>query len=112
MKIWGNDLKIGDIIYYECDFEIKYSRIINRDHTNKMPNLVLENGDTLPINQYYYTDEEDLKEIISDLKKQCENHIQAIEKDIILLKAKKLGLEKKLKNLSKFVNTDICNEGA
>ena len=53
MKIWGNDLKIGDIIYYECDFEIKYSRIINRDHTNKMPNLVLENGDTLPINQYY-----------------------------------------------------------
>ena len=111
MKIWGNDVQIGHEIYYERDFEIKHSRIINRDHTYKMPNLVLENGDTLPINQYYYTDEEDLKEIISDLKKRCENHIQVIEKDIVLLKAKKLGLEKKLKNLDKFViNPDICNE--
>lgn len=107
MKIWGNDLKIGDIIYYEYDFEIKHSRIINRDHTYKMPNLALENGDTLPINQYYYTNEEDLKEIISDLKKQCENYIQVIEKDIVLLKAKKLGLEKKLNNLDKFINPGI-----
>lgn len=110
MKIWGNDLKIGDVIYYEYNFEIKHSKIINRDHTNKMPNLVLENGDTLPINQYYYTDEEDLKEVVSDLKKQCENCIQVIEKDIVLLKAKKLELEEKLKNLDKFVNPDICNE--
>ena len=110
MKTWGDDLKIGDIIYYEYNFVIKQSRIINRDHTYKMPNLVLENGDTLPINQYYYTDEEDLKEVVSDLKKQCENYIQVIEKDIVLLKAKKLELEKKLKNLDEFVNPDMCYE--
>lgn len=31
MKIWGNDLKIGDIIYYEYDLDIRRSTVKERD---------------------------------------------------------------------------------
>ena len=45
MKIWGNDLKVGDTIYYEYDFDIRQSTVKERDtKTFKMPSLIMENG--------------------------------------------------------------------
>ena len=45
MKIWGNDLKVGDNIYYEYDYDIRQSTVKERDEKSfRMPSLILENG--------------------------------------------------------------------
>ena len=71
MKIWANDLKIGDSFYYIRNLEIKHATIIDHDKgpLTKMSYWNLDNDETLFVNQYVYTSEEELiDEVIDKLK--------------------------------------------
>lgn len=106
MKIWGNNIKIGQGIYYEHDFEIKYSKVTERDtKTFKMPSLILENGDRLFVNNWYYTEKQDIIDnLVESLKEKCKSYVSRLDEDITKLEVKKLEVETKLKNLEKWIN--------
>lgn len=101
MKIWGNDIQVGQEIYYERGFEIKHSEVVERDNkTFRLPSLILENGDRLFVNDWYYTEKQDIiDDLVESLKEKCKSSISILDEDIALLKAKKFELENRLKNL-------------
>ena len=71
MKIWGNHLKVGDTIYYEYDFCIKQSTIKERDEKSfRMPSLIMETGDRIFVNNYYYTEKQ---EVIDNIFEELKN---------------------------------------
>lgn len=109
MKVWGNDLKIGDIIYYEHDFEIKHSTVKERDtKTFKMPSLIMENGDRIFVNSYYYTEKQEVIDgVIEDLKSRCKTKLEETKKQIQLLKFTETIISDKLKEIEKF---EMCND--
>jgi CRISPR/Cas system CMR-associated protein Cmr5 small subunit len=104
MKIWGNHLKVGDTIYYEYDYDIRQSTVKERDtKTFKMPSLIMENGDRLFVNDYFYTEKQEvIDNILEDLKYKCKSKLEEIDKQQNLLKFSKLVIEDKLKELDKF----------
>jgi hypothetical protein len=104
MKIWGNDLKVGDTIYYEYDFDIRQSTVKERDtKTFKMPSLIMENGNRLFVNDYYYTEKQEvIDNILEDLKDRCKSKLEDIDKQQKILEISKSMLENKLKELDKF----------
>ena len=104
MKIWGNNLKVGDTIYYEYDYDIRQSTVKERDtKTFKMPSLILENGDRLFVNDYYYTEKQEvIDNIVEDLKDRCKSKLEEIDKQQKLLQFSKTVIEDKLKELDKF----------
>lgn len=106
MKIWGDNLKVGDTIYYEYDFDIKQSTVKKRDtKTFMMPSLILENGDRLFVNDYYYTEKQEvIDNIIEELKDRCKSKLEEIDKQQKLLSFSKSVIEDKLKELNKFTN--------
>ena len=109
MKIWGNDLKIGDTIYYEYDFEIKHSTVKERDtKTFKMPSLIMESGDRIFVNSYYYTEKQEvIDNVIEDLKSRCKTKLEDTKKQIQLLKFTETTISDKLKEIKKF---EICSD--
>ena len=104
MKIWGNDLKVGDTIYYEYDYDIRQSTVKKRDtKTFMMPSLILENGNRIFVNDYYYTEKQEvIDNILEDLKNKCKSKLEDIDKQQKLLKFSKSTIEDKLKELDKF----------
>ena len=53
MKIWGDNLKVGDTIWYEYDYDIRQSTVKKRDtKTFMMPSLILANGNRIFVNDY------------------------------------------------------------
>lgn len=106
MKIWGNDLKVGDTIYYEYDFDIRQSTVKERDtKTFKMPSLIMENGNRLFVNDYYYTEKQEvIDNIVEDLKDRCKSKLEEIDKQQKLLQFSKIVIEDKLKELDKFTD--------
>lgn len=106
MRIWGNHLKVGDTIYYEYDYDIRQSTVKERDtKTFKMPSLIMENGDRLFVNDYFYTEKQEvIDNILEDLKYKCKSKLEEIDKQQNLLKFSKLVIEDKLKELDKFTN--------
>jgi hypothetical protein len=104
MRIWGNDLKVGDTIYYEYDFDIRQSTVKERDtKTFRMPSLILENGDRLFVNDYYYTEKQEvIDNILEELKDKCKSKLKETLKQQELLEISKSMLENKLKELDKF----------
>jgi hypothetical protein len=106
MKIWGNHLKVGDTIYYEYDYNIRQSTVKERDTTTfRMPSLIMENGDRIFVNDYYYTEKQEvIDNILEELKNKCKSKLEEIDKQQNLLKFSKLVIEDKLKELDKFTN--------
>lgn len=104
MKIWGNDLKVGDTIYYEYDYDIRQSTVKERDtKTFRMPSLILENGDRLFVNDYFYTEKQEMIDnILEDVKNKCKSKLEDIDKQQKILKFSKSIIEDKLKELDKF----------
>ena len=109
MKIWGNDLKIGDIIYYEYDLDIRRSTVKERDtKTFKMPSLIMESGDRIFVNSYYYTEKQEvIDNVIEDLKLRCKTKLEDTKKQIQLLKFTETIISDKLKEIEKF---EICTD--
>ena len=104
MKIWGNDLKVGDTIYYEYDYDIRQSTVKEKDNkTFMMPSLILENGNRIFVNDYYYTEKQEvIDNIVEDLKDRCKSKLEEIDKQQKLLKFSKSTIEDKLKELDNF----------
>ena len=104
MKIWGNDLKVGDTIYYEYDYDIRQSTVKERDEKSfRMPSLILENGNRIFVNDYYYTEKQEvIDNILENLKNRCKSKLEEIDKQQNLLKFSKIVIEDKLKELDKF----------
>ena len=109
MKIWGNDLKIGDIIYYEYDLDIRYSAVKERDtKTFKIPSLIMESGDRIFVNSYYYTEKQEvIDNVIEDLKLRCKTKLEDTKKQIQSLKFTETTISDKLKEIEKF---EICTD--
>lgn len=106
MKIWGNHLKVGDTIYYEYDFDIRQSTVKERDEKSfRMPSLIMENGDRIFVNNYYYTEKQEvIDNILEELKDRCKSKLEDIDKQQKILKFSKSIIEDKLKELDKFTN--------
>jgi len=104
MKIWGNDLKPGDVVYYEYDLDIRHSTIKERDtKTFKMPSLIMENGDRIFVNSYYYTEKQEvIDNVLEDLKLQCKTKLEDTKKQIQLLKFTETIISDKLKKLEEY----------
>jgi len=104
MKIWGNDLKVGDTIYYEYDYDIRRSTVKERDgKTFKMPSLIMENGDRIFVNSYYYTEKQEvIDNIIEDLKLRCKTKLEDTKKQIQFLKFTERVIADKLKELEEY----------
>ena len=104
MEIWGDNLKVGDTIWYEYDFDIRHSTVKERDtKTFKMPSLILENGNRLFVNDYYYTEKQEvIDNIVEDLKDRCKSKLEEIDEQQKLLSFSKSVIEDKLKELDKF----------
>lgn len=104
MKIWGNHLKVGDTIYYEYDYDIRQSTVKERDtKTFRMPSLIMEDGNRIFVNDYYYTEKQEvIDNILEELKDRCKYKLEDIDKQQKLLKFSKSVIEDKLKELDKF----------
>ena len=106
MKIWGNHLKVGDTIYYEYDYDIRQSTVKERDEKSfRMPSLIMENGNRIFVNDYYYTEKQEvIDNILEELKDRCKSKLEEIDKQQNLLKFSKSVIEDKLKELDKFTD--------
>ena len=106
MKIWGNHLKVGDTIYYEYDYDIRQSTVKERDEKSfRMPSLIMENGDRIFVNDYYYTEKQEvIDNILEELKDRCKSKLEDIDKQQKILKFSKSIIEDKLKELDKITN--------
>ena len=104
MKIWGNDLEIGQEIYYEDNYEIKQGKVIEKDFkTFRMTSLILDNKDRIFVNKYYYTDKQEMiNEVIEDLKIKCNEEILSLNKSILIKTLLRTSLENKLKKLNEY----------
>lgn len=106
MKIWGNHLKVGDTIYYEYDYDIRQSTVKERDEKSfRMSSLIMENGNRIFVNDYYYTEKQEvIDNIVEDLKDRCKSKLEEIDKQQKLLQFSKIVIEGKLKELDKFTD--------
>lgn len=102
MKIWGNDLKIGQKIYYIDDFEIKYGEVKEIDKKSfKMPSIITDLMDRLFVNQYYYTERgEVIENLVKTLRANINKNLEDIEFEKKVLDSKKIILNTKLQKLT------------
>lgn len=78
MKIWANDLKIGDNIWYNWLTEFKNATVVEKINSFKMPAFKLDNDDILFVDQYVYTDRSDItNEMIDDMILYCQGRIKS-----------------------------------
>lgn len=102
MKIWGNDLKVGQKIYYIDDFEIKYGEVKEIDKKSfKMPSIITDLMDRLFVNQYYYTERDEVIEnLVETLRANINKNLADIEFEKKILDSKKIILNTKLQKLT------------
>lgn len=112
MKIWGNDLKVGDTIYYISDFDIRKSTVKTRDDMSfRMPSYIMENGDRIFVNDYYYTEKEEvIDNVITSLKDKCKKSLSDISAQMDVLKAREIVLKNKYKEIENFSSGDTSDE--
>jgi hypothetical protein len=106
MKIWANDLKVGDAIWYEDLWCFKHSKVVEIDcKTFKMPSLIMENNDRLFVNQYCYTDKSDItSEMIDNMLLEAKTKQFEWGEEITLLQTKIDTITKQINDLENFKN--------
>lgn len=102
MKIWGNDLNVGQKFYYIDDFEIKYGEVKEIDKkTFRMPSIITDLMDRVFVNQYYYTEREEVIEnLIETLRANINKNLEDIEFERKVLDSRKTILNVKLQKLN------------
>ena len=91
MKIWADNVKVGDSFWYRSSQGFSFSKVVKKDFkTFLMPSLIMENGDRVFVNEWVYEDKRDIskeeidtmityyKSVIED----CEIEIQATQMKI------------------------------
>lgn len=103
MKIWGNDLKVGQKFYYIDDFEIKYGEVKEIDKKSfKMPSIITDLMDRVFVNQYYYTEREEVIEnLVETIRANINKNLEDIEFEKKVLDSSKTILNVKLQKLNK-----------
>ena len=106
MKIWANELKAGETVWYEWVFTFKQATVVSIDtKTFAIPALVFDNGDKIFINNYCYTDRSDItNDMIDDLLIRGKDTIWQWGNEITILQTKINELTKQLNDLEKFKN--------
>jgi hypothetical protein len=106
MKVWGNDLKIGDSIWYESYYNFEHGIVKKRDDlTFRMSSLILNNGDRIFVNSYYYTEREDItNEVIDEVINSVKTKINKLNKDKDDIDSSIHLLEERINNLNRFKN--------
>ena len=106
MKIWANELKVGETVWYEWVFTFKQATVVSIDtKTFAIPTLVFDNGDKIFINIYCYTDRSDItNDMIDDLLRRGKETIWEWGNEITILQTKIDELTKQLNDLEKFKN--------
>lgn len=104
MKIWGNKLNIGDNIYYIMDYEIRQGKIVNIDTTTfRMKSMITHLGDRIFVNQYYYTEKQEvIDELLEHLKTKCKLDIIIQQQKLKESELKIKYINDKLKKLNNF----------
>lgn len=106
MKIWGNALNIGDEVYYIENFKIKKDKISLRDdYTFRMPSWITEeNRDRLFVNDWYYTEKEDLftYNVVENLKKKAVDEIERKKEEVKFMNLRICVLINNLEKLNEF----------
>lgn len=70
-----------------------------------MPSLIMENDNRIFVNDYYYTEKQEvIDNILEELKNKCKSKLEDIDKQQKLLFFSKSVIEDKLKELDKFTN--------
>lgn len=102
MKIWGNDLTVGQKFYYIDDFEIKYGEVKEIDKKSfRMPSIITDLMDRVFVNQYYYTEKEEVIEnLVETLRANINKNLEDIEFEKNILDSKKIILNVKLQKLN------------
>lgn len=102
MKIWGNDLTVGQKFYYIDDFEIKYGEVKEIDKKSfKMPSIITDLMDRVFVNQYYYTEREEVIEnLVETIRANINKNLEDIEFEKKVLDSKKTILNVKLQKLN------------
>lgn len=78
MKIWANELNVGDNIWYDWLTDFKNATVVEKIRTFKMPAFKLDNDDILFANTYVYTDRSDItNEMIDDKIRYCQDCIKS-----------------------------------
>lgn len=102
MKIWGNDLTVGQKFYYIDDFEIKYGEVKEIDKKSfRMPSIITDLMDRVFVNQYYYTEREEVIEnLVETIRANINKNLEDIEFEKNVLDSKKTILNVKLQKLN------------
>lgn len=102
MKIWGNDLTVGQKFYYIDDFEIKYGEVKEIDKKSfKMPSIITDLMDRVFVNQYYYTERDEVIEnLVETLRANINKNLEDIEFEKKTLDSRKTILNVKLQKLN------------
>ena len=99
MKIDGNNLKVGDTVWYKFAYEYKKSTI--KDILTNMANtplIIMENGDGIFINEdCFYSEKDDIStEMIEEILYKANEEIKFLNNDII-------SLATQIKNIYKMI---------
>jgi len=102
MKIWGNDLTVGQKFYYIDDFEIKYGEVKEIDKKSfRMPSIITDLMDRVFVNQYYYIEREEVIEnLVETLRANINKNLEDIEFEKNILDSKKIILNVKMQKLN------------
>ena len=102
MKIWGNDLTVGQKLYYIDDFEIKYGEVKEIDKKSfRMPSIITDLMDRVFVNQYYYIEREEVIEnLVETLRANINKNLEDIEFEKNILDSKKIILNVKMQKLN------------
>ena len=103
MKIWADNVKVGDEFWYRGSSGFRFSKVVKKDFkTFMMPSLLMENGDRLFINEYVYENKEDIsKDEIDTLITYQESVIKECEKEIQTIQMRIARISKDIQELKK-----------
>ena len=108
MKIWADNVKVGDEFWYKSSQGFSFSKVVKKDFkTFLMPSLIMENGDRLFVNEWVYENKEDIsKEEIEILIAYQESVIKECEKEIETTQIKIARISKDIQELKKFIDNE------
>lgn len=100
MKIWANELNVGDNIWYDWTIDFRNATVVEKISTFKMPAFKLDNDDILFANQYVYTDRSDItNEMIDDMIQYCQGRIKSYNETIAEMNSFIDNINKNISNL-------------
>lgn len=113
MKIWADNVKVGDEFWYERisglpSSGFQYSTVVKKDTKNfRMPCLIMENGDRVFVNTWVYEHKSDIPAwVIEEAINYIESFILVHEDKIKVSQNIIDGLKNDIQELKKFIDNE------